>query len=100
MQPDRTTDKAVIKAVCDGDINAFSILVDRYADYIGMIVSKHVPRPVVAEVSQEVFIRASRGLQKFRGDSSLKSWFSAIAVRTCKDYWRKHYRNREIPNAN
>ena len=35
----------------------------------------------VEDVSQEVFIRVWRGLRRFRGDSSLRSWILRIAVR-------------------
>lgn len=37
---------------------------------------------------QETFIKAYRGLDSFRGDSSQKTWLTRIAVNTCRDMQR------------
>ena len=42
-------------------------------------------------------MRAYRALPTFRGESDFGKWLSAIAVRSCYDYWRKAYRSREVP---
>ena len=47
--------------------------------------------------AQEVFIKAFQSLAGWRQDGHFRAWLSVIAVRTCYDYWRKHYRSREVP---
>jgi RNA polymerase sigma-70 factor (ECF subfamily) len=36
-------------------------------------------------------------LPGFKQEGSFRQWLSAIAVRTCYDFWRKRYRSRELP---
>ena len=99
MQDDtpRTGDADIIRKVVDGDINAFELLVKRHQALVMRIVKKHLPYAEVEDTAQDVFIRAYRSLPAFRGSSDFSHWLSAIAVRTCYDYWRKAYRTREIP---
>ena len=56
-----------------------------------------MPRHEVEETTQDVFVRAYRSLPAFKGTGDFSHWLSAIAVRTCYDYWRKAYRAKEIP---
>jgi RNA polymerase sigma-70 factor (ECF subfamily) len=60
------------------------------------IVRRHVPPDRVAETAQDVFVRAYQSLGSFRQNDRFRQWLSAIAVRTCYDYWRRRYRRREV----
>ena len=40
------------------------------------------------DAAQDVFIKAWRALNTFRGDSSEKTWLLHIAANTCRDYQR------------
>jgi RNA polymerase sigma-70 factor (ECF subfamily) len=95
--PFRPNDTETIRQVLDGDVNAFESLVVRYRALVLKIVQRHVDRGDVEETAQEAFVRAYRSLPTFKGQSHFSHWLSAIAVRTCHDYWRKAYRSREIP---
>jgi len=90
-------DADIVRQVVGGDVNAFELLVKRHQALVMRIVQKHLPYSEVEETAQDVFIRAYRSLPAFRGSSDFSHWLSAIAVRTCYDYWRKAYRTREIP---
>ncbi|MBE5787604.1 MAG: sigma-70 family RNA polymerase sigma factor [Clostridiales bacterium] len=50
---------------------------------------------------QETFVKAWRGLEGFRGDSSEKTWLTRIAIRTCCDIrrggWLRHVDRRILP---
>ena len=92
-----TPDHAVIREVLEGDVDAFALLMDRYQRYVSLIVTKHVPRDNVQEVAHEAFVRAYRSLATFQARTPFKHWLSRIAVRCCYDFWREHYRNREVP---
>ncbi|WP_373497947.1 RNA polymerase sigma factor [Desulfococcus sp.] len=99
MQQNANTDSdaAIVQRVMDGEPNAFETLLKRYEQPVLGILKRHLPYGQVAETAQDVFIRAYQSLPGFKESGSFKHWLSAIAVRTCYDFWRKHYRNREIP---
>lgn len=93
------TDADIVQRVLDGDVNAFSVLLERYQELVLRIVKKHVPYGQVEETAQDVFIRAFQSLKGLRETDRFKQWLSSIAVRTCYDFWRRHYRNRETPQS-
>lgn len=90
-------DRDIVQRVLDGEVDAFAHLMERYQNYVLAIVKRHAPPNQVEELAQEAFIKAFRSLAGWRRKGRFRSWLSAIAVRTCYDYWRKHYRSREIP---
>lgn len=89
-------DSEIIARVLAGNADAFEALLNRYSQYVFSIVKRHVPYEQVEETSHEVFIRAYQSLSTFKGMSDFKYWLSSIAVKTCYDFWRKHYKNREL----
>jgi RNA polymerase sigma-70 factor, ECF subfamily len=90
-------DAEIVRQIVDGDVNAFERLAVKYQGLMLSIVTKHVPFDQVEDTMQDVFLRAYRSLPKFRSDGEFKSWLSVIAVRTCYDYWREHYKSQEVP---
>jgi RNA polymerase sigma-70 factor (ECF subfamily) len=91
------SDDDIVRNVVDGNINAFELLVKRHQGLVLGIVKRHLPNHEVEETVQDVFVRAYQSLPAFRGTGDFSHWLSAIAVRTCYDYWRRAYRVREIP---
>ena len=51
---------------------------------------------------QETFIKAAKALQHFRGEASIKTWLSRIAIRTCCDmrrsFWFRRVDRRITPD--
>jgi RNA polymerase sigma-70 factor (ECF subfamily) len=92
-----STDAEIVNQVVSGDVNAFERLLKRYQAHVVKIVKKHIPFDKVEEVAQDVFVRTYESLPTFKGDDGFKKWLSTITIRTCYDFWRKHYRYREIP---
>jgi len=93
----RPSDDEIVRQVLDGNVNAFEALLKRHSVRVLKIVQRHVPHEDVEETAQETFVRAYRSLPTYRGKSDFSRWLSAIAVRSCYDYWRKAYRSREVP---
>jgi len=91
------SDAEVIRQVVDGNVNAFEVLLQKYQGHVFKIIKKHIPHEQSEEVAHDVFVRAYKSLSGFKNTSSFQHWLSSIAVRTCYDFWRKTYRNREIP---
>jgi len=92
-----TEDRDIVQRVLAGEVEAFAPLMARYQNYVLAIVHRHAPPDQVEELSQEVFIKAFQSLAGWRRAGHFRAWLSVIAVRTCYDYWRKHYRSREVP---
>lgn len=90
-------DAEIVEQVVAGDVHAFEHLLRKYQNHVVILLKKHLPYDQIEETAQDVFIRAYRSLPTFRGESSFKQWLSTIAVRTCYDFWRKHYKSRELP---
>lgn len=91
------TDAEIVKQVLNGDTDAFEHLLKKYEQHAIGIVKKHVPADRVAEVVQDAFIRVYQSLGRFKKSKRFKAWLSTIVTRSCYDFWRKHYRSKEIP---
>ncbi|MDP2644967.1 MAG: RNA polymerase sigma factor [Desulfobacterales bacterium] len=89
-------DAEVVRQVIAGNANAFELLLKKYNGLVLQIVKRHLPSQEVEETAQDVFLRAYRSLPAFRQEGDFSHWLSAIAVRTCYDYWRRAYRAKEI----
>lgn len=75
------TDQALVKKIKEGDIAAINRMVETYQDIIFRICYGFVRNEEDAnDLSQEVFIKAYRSINKFQGDSKLSSWLYRIAV--------------------
>lgn len=74
-----------------GERAAFEELVRRHADHLYAVVVRLVPDGHDAEeVTQEAFIRAWRGIGRFKGDASFFTWLYRIGVNEA----RRHAQRR------
>lgn len=59
-------------------------------------------RHLAEDAVQETFIKATRGLNDFRRESSEKTWLTRIAIRTCCDmrrgFWFRHMNRSVTPD--
>ncbi len=77
-----------------GDVSAFNQLVLNYQQSTyGVIFRMLGDRDTAADVTQDVFIAAFRGIQSFRGGSSFRAWLMRIASNAACDYWRRTQRH-------
>jgi len=90
-------DYEIIGRIKAGEVDEFERLIEKYQLHVFALVSRHVPGDCVEEVAHEVFIQVFKSLPAFKASGSFKRWLSTIAVRSCYDFWRKRYRNQEIP---
>jgi RNA polymerase sigma-70 factor, ECF subfamily len=78
---DETSDVELIARARVGDDRAFGVLVDRYQGAVAATVIGMLGRGDDADdVGQETFIRFHRALDRFRGESSLKTYLVHIAM--------------------
>jgi RNA polymerase sigma factor (sigma-70 family) len=84
------TDIEIISQVLKGDINAYSILVDRYKSYVFTLAFRFTrSREDAEELSQDVFVKAYRALADFKGTAKFSTWLYTIVNTTCISFLRK-----------
>ena len=87
MASEESTDLELVRRVQGGDKRAFDALFARHQHKIAGLISRYVrDREDVADLVQEVFIKAYRALPRFRGDSAFYTWVFRIAVNTSKNH--------------
>ena len=93
-------DKVLVNRIKSGDASAFDEMVSRYWDRIFARVMQLLKnRQDAEEVTQDAFVRAHRGLEKFRGDSAFSTWLFQIATNLAYNkywYWWRRKRDASI----
>ncbi|HNA97124.1 MAG TPA: sigma-70 family RNA polymerase sigma factor [Chitinophagaceae bacterium] len=83
-------DTEIINQVLGGNQQAYALLVNRYQEYVFTLVLRIVKnREDAEEVSQDVFIKAYKNLNSFRGDSKFSTWLYTIVNNTGISFLRK-----------
>lgn len=73
-------DRSLVEAVLQGDQGAFQALHDRYRPRVHrFLVSRLRDEAEADDVTQEVFLRVHRNLDRFEGRSSFSTWILGIA---------------------
>ena len=73
----------IIKKVTEGDVSAFSVLVDNYKDAaIALAFNIVLNREDAEDIVQEAFIKAYSSLRSFKGHSRFSTWFYRIVLNT------------------
>lgn len=89
-------DTFIINRVLTGRTDLYAGLVDRYKDRVySLAMSLLKQRELAEEVSQDVFVKAFKGLSKFRGKSKFSTWLFRIVYNECISLLRKR-KNREV----
>jgi RNA polymerase sigma-70 factor (ECF subfamily) len=87
------TDAEIIRAVLAGDSNAFRELVIRYEPRVAATVIGMLGKgPESEDVGQETFIRFFKSLRDFRGESSVSTYLTRIAINLSLNELKKRKR--------
>lgn len=74
-------DRAAVARVLAGDLAAFAGIVQRWQGPLISLAYRFCgDRGRAEEMAQEAFLRAYRGLAKFRGDAAFSTWLFALAT--------------------
>jgi RNA polymerase sigma-70 factor, ECF subfamily len=91
-------DQSLVERARAGDEEAFAALVRRYSPMLMRLARMYVPTDALAEdVVQETWVAVLRGLERFEGRSSFKTWLFRILVNRAKT--RGVREHRSIPFA-
>ena len=75
---------ALVDACVAGRPGAFDLIVERHRRAVYQLCYRFVGNHEDAsDLSQDVFLRAFRGLRRFRGQASLSTWLYRIGVNVC-----------------
>jgi RNA polymerase sigma-70 factor, ECF subfamily len=78
-------ESGLIAALRDGDQSAFAQLVDRHTPSMLRVARAHVPSHAIAEeVVQETWIALVKGIDRFEGRSSLRTWLFSVMINIAK----------------
>ena len=77
-------DADLAAAAREGRAGAFDVIVERHRRHVYQLCYRFVGNHEDAsDLSQDVFLRAYRGLRTFRGQSALATWLYRIGVNVC-----------------
>jgi RNA polymerase sigma-70 factor (ECF subfamily) len=80
-------EREAIAACQRGEREAFDHLVERYQRDVYRLCYRYVGNHEDAnDMAQEAFLKAWKGLPRFRGDSQFSTWIYRIAVNTCLNF--------------
>ncbi|MBN2709285.1 MAG: RNA polymerase sigma factor [Calditrichaceae bacterium] len=90
-------EKALIRKVLNGDRNAFGKIVREYEPVVAATVYGMVGRcPEAEDIGQEVFIRFYNALGQFRGDSTIKTYLTRIAINLSLNELNRRKRRKQL----
>jgi RNA polymerase sigma-70 factor, ECF subfamily len=86
-------DAEVLAALRRGDETVFAELVDRWGPAMLRLARAHVPSHAIAEeVVQDTWLAVLRGLPRFEGRSSLRSWVFSILLNVARTRGKREHR--------
>ena len=89
------SDLSLVRRAQSGHRGAFDLLVRKYQSKVLSVARRYARHPQMAEdIAQETLIRAYRGLQQFRGDSSFYTWLYRITVNSARSEIAARQRDR------
>ena len=82
-------DKHILARARRGELDAFEELVRQYEKRVYAVALRSSGSPEdAADITQEVFLRAWRSIESFRGDSGFSTWLFRITMNLCVDHAR------------
>jgi RNA polymerase sigma-70 factor (ECF subfamily) len=93
----RAEDVALIERCLRKDQSAWEGIVARYRRKVFHIAYKFTGKHDEAEdLSQEIFLKLFKSLDKFNRDADFSTWLSSVARNYCIDHYRASKREKEV----
>lgn len=75
----------------DRAARSFEALYERHSPYLLRVAARMLDgdRASAEDALQEAWLRAATSFERFRGDSSLRTWLCGITVNCCREQWRR-----------
>ena len=92
----RAEEASILEELRSGSEEAYAWLIAHYHQPVYSLVYRIVNDPTdAADTTQEVFIKVFRGIKRFNGQASLKTWIYRIAIHEASNqrrWWFRHKR--------
>ncbi len=91
------SDAELIERCLGHDNAAWDVLMERYRRKVFHISYKFTGRHDDAEdLTQEIFLKVFRSLEKFNRDADFSTWLSSVARNYCIDHYRASKREKQV----
>jgi RNA polymerase sigma-70 factor (ECF subfamily) len=95
----QTDDQMLVEQVCQGNLNAFRVLVERYQRYAYQIAYRVLKSHHDAEdASQEAFVRIYQRIRNFRGEAKFSTYLYRTVVNLSLNTLRERARENRSEN--
>jgi RNA polymerase sigma-70 factor (ECF subfamily) len=94
-QPERTDEDLLVSAR-QGDEEAFAIFLRRHTATVHRWMVRAVGQEDADDMTQDIFLKAYRGLPRFRGEAPPRAWLASIADNAVKNRYRSRSRFRRV----
>lgn len=98
-EPGYRHEAAFVADLQAGSEAAYARLIDLYHRPIHSLIARSLSNPAdAADATQEVFLKVFRGIRRFQGESSLKTWVFRIAIHEASNqrrWWFRH-KSRDV----
>jgi RNA polymerase sigma-70 factor (ECF subfamily) len=93
-RPDRSAERvreaALIERIRCGEVDLFEHFVNTYQKRVFRLVYTLVRDPSEADsTTQDIFVKAFKGLRDFKGDAAFETWITRIAINSVRDGIRR-----------
>jgi len=83
-------ERRLVARAQQGDVDAYSELIKANQDSIfGAIYHLVGNKEDAEDIAQEVFLKAYRGIRRFRGAASFSTWLYGIMLNCVRTHWRR-----------
>src|SRR5579872_529348 len=99
----RAEEASIIAELQSGSEEAYAWLIAHYHQPVYGLVYRILNDPAdAADTTQEVFLKVFRGMRRFHGEASLKTWIYRIAIHEASNqrrWWFRHKRRETTMEA-
>ncbi len=90
IAPERSLEAGLIRRIRDGEVELFEHFVRTYQKKVFRLVYTLIRDASEADsVTQDVFVKAFRGLRDFKGEAAFETWVTRIAINSVRDGVRR-----------
>ena len=94
-QPERSDEELLVSAR-QGDEEAFATFLRRHTATVHRWMVRAVGQDDADDMTQDIFLKAYRGLARFRGEAPPRAWLASIADNAVKNRYRARSRFRRV----